>query len=272
MIHRDLKPANILIDGGGNPRVTDFGLAKKVQADSHLTASGQIMGTPSYMPPEQAGADRGAVGPAADVYSLGATLYCMVTGRPPFQAATAMDTVLQVLADDPVPPRRLNPAVDRDVETICLKCLEKDPARRYPSAEELGEDLRRFLAGDSILARPVGRAERLLRWCRRNPVLAGAIGAAAALLVAVAGISLLYADRQARAKAQISRPGDEAGDRRARRSRPLWPNPTAGWPCSTSSAAAPPSSKGRSAPGCSGWSRRSRMRPNRATPPGNMPP
>jgi WD40 repeat protein/tetratricopeptide (TPR) repeat protein/tRNA A-37 threonylcarbamoyl transferase component Bud32 len=203
VIHRDLKPANILIDTGGNPRVTDFGLAKKVQGDSHLTASGQIMGTPSYMPPEQAGGSRGAVGPAADVYALGATLYCMVTGRPPFQAATVMDTVLQVISDEPVPPRRLNPAVDRDIETICLKCLEKDPARRYPSAEELGADLRRFLAGDSIRARPVGRAERLGRWCRRNPWLAGAVGAAAALLVAVAVLSLRYADQQAKAKAQV---------------------------------------------------------------------
>jgi WD40 repeat protein/tetratricopeptide (TPR) repeat protein len=198
VIHRDLKPANILIDAGGHPRVTDFGLAKKVQADSHLTASGQIMGTPSYMPPEQAGGNRGEVGPAADVYALGATLYCMVIGRPPFQAATAMDTVLQVINDDPVPPRRLNPAVDRDIETICLKCLEKDPARRYPSADALREDLRRFLAGESIRARPVGRAERLWRWCRRNPMLAAAVGAAAALLVAVAGLSVLDARRQAR--------------------------------------------------------------------------
>ncbi len=128
----------------------------------------------------------------------------MVTGRPPFQAATAMDTVLQVLSDEPVPPRRLNPAIDRDIETICLKCLEKDPARRYPSAAALGEDLRRFLAGDSIGARPVGRAERLWRWCRRNPWLAGAIGSAAALLAAVAVLSLLYANRQSKARAEIA--------------------------------------------------------------------
>ena len=108
MIHRDLKPANILLDRDGNPRVTDFGLAKKLEGDSGLTGSGQIMGTPSYMPPEQAGGKRGEVGPAADVYALGATLYALVTGRPPFQAATAMDTVLQVISDEPVPPRRLN--------------------------------------------------------------------------------------------------------------------------------------------------------------------
>ena len=129
VIHRDLKPGNILLDQKGNPRVTDFGLAKTIQGDSGLTGSGQIMGTPSYMPPEQAGGRRGEVGPAADVYALGATLYCAVTGRPPFQAATAMDTVIQVLSDEPVPPRRLNPSIPRDLETICLKCLEKEPAR-----------------------------------------------------------------------------------------------------------------------------------------------
>ncbi len=156
VIHRDLKPANILLDRNGNPRVTDFGLAKKVQGDSGLTGSGQIMGTPSYMPPEQAGGKRGEVGPPADVYALGATLYCLISGKPPFQAASVMDTVLQVIGDEPVPPRRLNPSVPRDLETICLKCLEKDPARRYSSAAALGEDLRRFLAGEPISARPVG--------------------------------------------------------------------------------------------------------------------
>jgi serine/threonine protein kinase len=160
VIHRDLKPANILLDQNGNPRVTDFGLAKKVQGNSDLTGSGQIMGTPSYMPPEQAGGRRGEVGPGADVYALGATLYALVTGRPPFQAATAMDTVLQVLSDEPVPPRRLNPSVPRDLETICLKCLEKEPAKRYDSAAALVEDLRRYLAHEPILARPVGRTER----------------------------------------------------------------------------------------------------------------
>ena len=173
VIHRDLKPGNILLDQSGNPQVTDFGLAKMIAGDSALTASGQIMGTPSYMAPEQAGGDWGEVGPASDVYALGATLYCMVTGRPPFQAATPMDTVMQVTTEEPVPPRRLNPAVDRDVETICLKCLEKDPARRYPSAAALGEDLRRHLDGKPILARPVTASERLFKWARRRPAIAG---------------------------------------------------------------------------------------------------
>ena len=186
VIHRDLKPANILLDQNGNPRVTDFGLAKKIQGDSGLTGSGQIMGTPSYMPPEQAGGKRGEVGPAADVYALGATLYALVTGRPPFQAATAMDTILQVLSDEPVPPRRLNAALPRDLETICLKCLEKEPGKRYASAAALGEDLGRYLAGQPIVARPVGPAEWAVKWVRRRP----AIAALSALVVGTALLGL----------------------------------------------------------------------------------
>jgi len=172
VIHRDLKPANILLDQIGNPRVTDFGLAKKLQCDSGLTGSGQVVGTPSYMPPEQAGGERGAVGPAADVYSLGATLYALLTGRPPFQAATAMDTLLMVISDEPVPLRRLNGSVPLDLETICLKCLEKEPGKRYASAAALVEDLRRFLAGEPIKARRTPLWERTLKLARRHPVAA----------------------------------------------------------------------------------------------------
>ncbi len=184
VIHRDLKPGNILLGPNGNPRVTDFGLAKKVAGDSGLTASGQIMGTPSFMPPEQAGGNRGDVGPAADVYSLGATLYAMVTGRPPFQAATAMDTVIQVVGNEPVAPRRLNAGIPRDLETIVLKCLEKEPAKRYESAAALAGDLRRFLSGEPILARPVGPAERAWRWSKRNRLVASLLTIVAILTAA----------------------------------------------------------------------------------------
>jgi WD40 repeat protein len=187
VIHRDLKPANILLDKNGNPRVTDFGLAKRLETDSGLTGSGQIMGTPSYMPPEQAGGKRGAIGPEADVYALGATLYALLTGRPPFQAATAMDTVIQVVSDEPVPPRRLNALVPLDLETICLKCLGKEPGKRYASAAALAEDLRRFLAGEPIVARPVTRLERVSKWVRRRPVIA-ALSASVAV-TALLGLS-----------------------------------------------------------------------------------
>ena len=186
VIHRDLKPANILLDQHGYPRVTDFGLAKRIEGDSGLTGSGQIMGTPSYMSPEQAGGRSGEVGPAADVYALGATLYALTTGRPPFQAPTVTDTVLMVIGEEPVPPRRLNPSIPRDLETICLKCLEKEPAKRYASAGMLAAELRRLLAGEPIMARPVSAAGRAWRWCRRRPVLAGLLGA-----LVLAALSLL---------------------------------------------------------------------------------
>ncbi|HEV3006131.1 MAG TPA: serine/threonine-protein kinase, partial [Pirellulales bacterium] len=145
-LHRDLKPSNVLIDEADQPRVTDFGLAKRVDEISSLTVTGEAMGTPGYMPPEQVTAGRAPLGPAADVYSLGATLYELLTGRPPFQAPTTFDTLLAVCENDPVPPRLLNAQVPRDLETICLKCLQKDPRRRYASAGALADDLRRFLA------------------------------------------------------------------------------------------------------------------------------
>ncbi|MEX0712979.1 MAG: serine/threonine-protein kinase, partial [Pirellulales bacterium] len=153
ILHRDLKPSNVLVDRANQPRVTDFGLARRIEGDSQLTATGTVVGTPSYMPPEQAAGKRGAMGPASDVYSLGAILYELLTARPPFQAATSLDTMLQVLHSEPVPPRLLNRAVDRDVETISLKCLQKDPRRRYASAQELADDLQRYSNHEPILAR-----------------------------------------------------------------------------------------------------------------------
>jgi WD40 repeat protein/Tfp pilus assembly protein PilF len=184
ILHRDLKPGNILIDPAGEPHVTDFGLARRVAADTRVTQSGAIVGTPSYMAPEQARAEKGLT-TAVDVYSLGAILYELLTGRPPFQAQTPLDTLLRVLEQEPQRPRLIDPTIDRDLETICLKCLQKEPQRRYDSAQELAEDLQRWLDGEAILARPAGGMERSWRWCRRNPALAALTGLAAALLVAI---------------------------------------------------------------------------------------
>lgn len=169
VIHRDLKPENVLLDVNGHPHVTDFGLAKRMDRDSGMTATGQILGTPSFMPPEQASGKQSEVGEGSDVYSLGAILYATLTGRPPFQADNALNTLMHVLEQEPVAPRQLIPQIPVDLETISLECLQKDIGRRYPTAAALSEELRRFLAGEPIAARRINRGERTWRWCRRNP-------------------------------------------------------------------------------------------------------
>ncbi len=183
IVHRDLKPGNVLFMADGTAKVSDFGLARSVAANSGLTATDSILGSPSYMAPEQAAGRTREAGPPADVYSLGAILYELLTGRPPFRGASILETLEQVKTVEPVPPGRLVPGTPCDLETIVLKCLQKDPGRRYASAAELADDLGRFLRDEPITARPVGRPERLARWCRRNPLVASLIGAVAAVLL-----------------------------------------------------------------------------------------
>jgi eukaryotic-like serine/threonine-protein kinase len=232
IVHRDLKPENILLtpesgsvhsetgkstqtaepSGASSsrsqppaarlPKITDFGLAKKGEGGSGLTATGAVMGTPSYMAPEQAKGDLKNVGPLADVYAVGAILYRLIAGRPPFQAATVMETVMQVLDQEPVPPREFSTEISRDLETICLKCLQKEPAKRYASCGELADDLKRYLNGEPIHARPVGVVERLIRWGRRNPGEAVLLASIVIILVAATALSTMLSIRASRNEAE----------------------------------------------------------------------
>jgi serine/threonine-protein kinase len=199
VLHRDLKPANILVDGNGEPHVSDFGLAKRFAADATpdaaagLTHSDDVVGTPSYMAPEQAQGGGQRITTAADIYGLGAVLYELVTGQPPFRAATVLETLRQLKEDQPARPRTLNPLVDRDLETICLKCLAKEPESRYRTAADLAQDLRRFLAGEMIAARPAGSFERLRSWCRRRPLVSGLLFSVIALfLISFGTVTWMY--------------------------------------------------------------------------------
>ena len=212
VLHRDLKPSNVIIDSDDQPRVTDFGLAKRLEGDADLTMTGQVLGSPNFMPPEQASAGRGEVGPASDVYSLGALLYYLVTGRPPFLSETITDTLRQVAETEPASPRLLVPTVPKDLETICLKCLQKEPRHRYATAQAVADELGRFFRDEPIQARPSGAAEKLWRWCRRNRALAisGGVGAALVLTVAIGSpIAAIRINRE-RKHAEIAREHEAA--------------------------------------------------------------
>ncbi len=216
IVHRDLKPANILMTDDGTPKITDFGLAKSSEKDLGLTKTDSILGSPSYMAPEQAEGQAKDVGPEADIYALGANLYELLTGRPPFVGPTVLATLDLVKNAEPVPPRRLQPGLAADLETICPKCLRKEPQRRYESADALAEDLDRYLNGEPILARPTPRWERVWKWVRRRPSSAALIVVSTISIVAAAGGGLWYRAERDRQRAAVRRRVDGVREQASR--------------------------------------------------------
>ncbi|MEM0927388.1 MAG: serine/threonine-protein kinase, partial [Planctomycetota bacterium] len=193
VIHRDLKPANVLMDVNNHPRITDFGLSKLLDGNEGLTGTGQLLGTPAYMSPEQASGNMSSVGTLSDVYSLGAILYELITGTVPFQSDSIVEVLSKIRFEEPASPRSLSRDVDFDIETICIKCLDKDPQQRYASAGELAEDLSRYLAGEPVRARPIQRGQKLIRWCRRRPLVASLAASLAASLLIFGGTTTYFA-------------------------------------------------------------------------------
>jgi serine/threonine protein kinase/predicted Zn-dependent protease len=213
IVHRDLKPSNILLTRDGVPKITDFGLAKRLEGDSSHTKSGTLLGSPSYMSPEQARGDIRATGTLSDLYSLGAILYELLTGRAPFIGPTVLETLMMVREQEPVPPTRLQPKCPRDLETICLKCLQKEPGKRYPNCQALADDLRHFVAGEPIQARPVNLFEKSWRWCRRNPRVAGLSASVAILLLAMIVTLSIMTVRLSRERDALAKTRDVAVQR-----------------------------------------------------------
>ena len=266
VVHRDIKPSNLLLDAQGNVWVTDFGLAKLVDGND-LSQSHDLVGTLRFMAPERF---RGVTDPLGDVYSLGATLYELLTLKPAFAEQDQARLIDQITHESPVPLRQHDRRIPRDLETLVQKALAKDPKDRFATADELGDELRRFLENRPIRSRPISASERLARWCRRNKRLAASIGVAAAALVAVAVLSLVYANRQARHAAtsrgeQADHPAGERPRKNAATSLAIVPGriEQPAWRGSISSAVRPPSRRGRLASGCSGPSSRCGWRPRR---------